>query len=68
MEILDGSTTTVNYSNVFSSIPAARNKYAGLGRSTAPAMLLVIFCNDVISGRSTEKSVQNDRIDAYKIF
>ena len=41
MEIFDGSTTPVNYSYAFSSIPAARNKYAGLGRSTASAVLLV---------------------------
>ena len=41
MEIFDGSTTPVNYNYVLSSIPAARNKYAGLGRSTASAVLLV---------------------------
>ena len=43
MEIFDGSTASVNYNYVFSSIPAARNKYTGLGRSTAPAVLLVVF-------------------------
>ena len=41
MEIFDGSTTPVNYNFVFSSIPAARNKYAGLGRSTTSAVPLV---------------------------
>ena len=43
MEIFDGSTAPVNYNYVFSSIPAARNKYAGLGRSTASAVLLVFY-------------------------
>ena len=42
MEIFDGSTASVNYNYVFSSIPAARNKYAGLGRSTASAVPLVL--------------------------
>ena len=41
MEIFDGSTTPVNYNCVFSSIPAACNKYAGLGRSTAATVPLV---------------------------
>ena len=43
MEIFYGSTTPVNFNYVFSSIPAARNKYAGLGRSTASAVPLVVF-------------------------
>ena len=43
MEIFDGSTTPVNFNYAFSSIPAARNKYAGLGRSTASTVLLVSF-------------------------
>ena len=41
MEIFDGSTTPVNYNYVFSSIPSMRNKFAGFGRSTASAVLLV---------------------------
>ena len=48
MEIFDGSTAPVNYNYVFSSIPAARNKYAGLGRSTASAVLLVL--SSIFSG------------------
>ena len=43
MEIYYISTTPVNDNYVFSSILAARNIYAGLGRSTASAVLLVMI-------------------------
>ena len=69
MEIFDGSTTPVNYNYVFSSITAARNKYAGLGRSTASAVPLVDYMRRTRSQfklalRSCKKNEEQLKSDA----
>ena len=63
MEIFDESTTPVNYNYAFSSIAAARNKYAGLGRSTASAVLLVYPGDDITSQSPAVRRVRETEVE-----